>query len=133
MANELTTLIMNNIVQQCSSGYKTSNSGRSASNVNPVGGKKVSLPSGDVKNLTDLIHKNGKANVKSTSTAKASPRKSVVNTGSQSGAKSLDDLIGKKVSKSLSGSTAKTVEKTPVRSTSNNNMSLDSYLKGLKK
>lgn len=133
MANELTTLIMNNIVQQCSSGYKSSNSGRSASNANPVGGKHVSLPSGDVKNLTDLIHKTGKASTSSASSIKTTPKKSVVNNGGKSGATHLDDLIGKKVSKSLSGSTAKTVEKTPVRSTSNNNMSLDSYLKGLKK
>lgn len=133
MANELTTLIMNNIVQQCSSGYKSSNSGRSANSANPVGGKHVSLPSGDVKNLTDLIHKTGKASTSSSPSVKSAPKKSVVNNRGKSGATNLDDLIGKKVSKSLSGSTAKTVEKTPVRSTSNNNMSLDSYLKGLKK
>lgn len=127
MANELTTLIMNNIVQQCS-GYKSNNSGKSASNANPVGGKHVSLPSSDVKNLTDLIHKNGKVNTSSTQSAKVHTNNNVA-----SSVKHLDDLIGKKVSKSLSGSTAKIVEKTPVRSTSNNNMSLDSYLKGLKK
>lgn len=132
MANELTTLIMNNIVQQCS-GYKSTNSGRSASNVNPANGKHVSLPSGDVKNLTDLIHKTGKTSSKAAPSVKTVARNSSVNTRGKSGATNLDDLIGKKVSKSLSGSTAKTVEKTPVRSTSNNNMSLDSYLKGLKK
>lgn len=132
MANELTTLIMNNIVQQCS-GYKSANSGRSASNVNPANGKHVSLPSGDVKNLTDLIHKTGKTSAKATPSVKTAARKTAVNTRGKSGATNLDDLIGKKVSKSLSSSTAKTVEKTPVRSTSNNNMSLDSYLKGLKK
>jgi hypothetical protein len=132
MANELTTLIMNNIVQKCS-GYKSNNSGRSAGNANPIGGKQVSLPSGDVKNLTDLIHKTGKTTSSSKPSVTTAPTKSVVNNNSRSGVKHLDDLIGKKVSKSLSGSTAKTVEKTPVRSTSNNNMSLDSYLKGLKK
>ena len=133
MANELTTLIMNNIVQQCSSGYKSSNSARSAVNANPVGGKHVSLPSADVKNLTDLIHKTGNVSTSSRPSVKTPVKKSVVSSGVRSGVTHLDDLIGKKVSKSLSGSTAKTVEKTPVRSTSNNNMSLDSYLKGLKK
>lgn len=131
MANELTTLIMNNIVQKCS-GYKSSNTGRSSSNPNPVGGKQIALKSGDVKNLTDIIHKSGKVSTGS-SAAVSRPSVSASAGNGRANAKHLDDLIGKKVSSSLSDSTDRAVERTPVRSTSNNNMSLDAYLKGLKK
>lgn len=130
MANELTTLIMNNIVQKCS-GYKSSNTGSSSSSPNPVGGKQIALKSGDVKNLTDIIHKSGK--VSTGSSATVSRPQTSAQAGGRANAKHLDDLIGKKVSNSLSDSTDRAVERTPVRSTSNNNMSLDAYLKGLKK
>lgn len=131
MANELTTLIMNNIIQKCSS-YNSSNTGTGTKSPNPVSGKQVALKSGDVKNLTDIIHKSGKVSTGS-SAAASRPQASATAGSGRASAKHLDDLIGKKVSSSLSDSTDRAVERTPVRSTSNNNMSLDAYLKGLKK
>ena len=120
MANRMTSIIMNNIVDKCSDYNRRENNGNDSKNIGS------NLSKNETKTLSDLINVSGKG---SSVNSVSSNKTNLTTTVKKGSAVKLDDIIGKNNSVK-SSSSENVINKNKKVS---GKVNLDDYLKNLKK